>query len=576
MRVGRRAFVGTGLSAVALGLLARRGRGNPWLSASPDGVKGLLERSMPVERVGRFAPSVMVKGMPFAPGFSGDSFPDGVIPFHSGEAVFPGGVPPEPTEVVDVAIAGGGLSGLATAYLLRHRRPVVFEMQDRFGGVSRGEEWAGTRYSLGGAYFITPDKGTFLDEFYRELGLDKHYRLSEGDDPIEWNGGVLEEFFQGVGVPKGDVPAFLEYAAIVKHYAEKAYPDIPLDPKKDNAWILALDTISLKDDIAARMKSPMPTLLASAIQAYCFSSFDLSWDQVSAASGWNFIAAEEFGRWVLPGGNAWMAQALWERLADAYCRGDAKAGPTPERLRPGWRVVDVRSAAKGLIQVTSRGPQGQWRSLLARKVVMACSKHVCKYILHDLEAIDPERKQSMHAVATNPYLVANVLLEAPIERDFYDLFLLGDGALPLAQEGVAGNVPVVDALNGHYARVEPLDRSVLTLYWPLPYSTAMFGLIADTAWQDWASALVGQIERVLTVLEVPRSSVRQVRMTRWGHAMPLARTDFIAGGHPERLRAPFLDHVYFVNQDNWALPAVETCLLEAETFAAVIDEALKG
>jgi len=531
---------------------------------------------MPVERVGRFAPSVMVKGMPFAPGFTGDAFPDGVIPFHSGESVFPGGVPPEPTEVVDVAIAGGGLSGLSTAYLLRHRRPVVFELHDRFGGVSRGEEWAGTRYSLGGAYFITPDKGTFLDAFYRELGLDEHYRLSDGDDPVELNGEVLEQFFAGVGVPKGDVPAFLEYAAIVKYYAEESYPDIPLDPKKDNAWILALDTISLKDDLAARMKSPMPELLASAIQAYCFSSFDLSWDRLSAASGWNFIAAEEFGRWVLPGGNAWLVQTLWERLTGLYCRGDEKMGPTPERLRPGWRVVDVRPGEKGLVQVTSRGPGGALRSLLARTVVMACSKHICKYILHDLESVDPERMQSMHAVGTHPYLVANVLLDAPIERDFYDLFLLGDGSLPLSHERTTGNVPVVDALNGHFARVDPLDRSVLTLYWPLPYSTAMFGLIADTAWQDWAGALVAQIQRILDVFKVPASAVRQVRMTRWGHAMPLARADFIAGGHPDRLRAPYLGRVYFVNQDNWSLPAVETCLLEAQTFAAEIDAALKG
>ncbi len=37
----------------------------------------------------------------------------------------------------------------------------------------------------------------------------------------------------------------------------------------------------------------------------------------------------------------------------------------------------------------------------------------------------------------------------------------------------------------------------------------------------------------------------------------------IAQGVCDTLRRPFQDHVFCVNQDNWALPAVETCLLEA-------------
>jgi hypothetical protein len=32
--------------------------------------------------------------------------------------------------------------------------------------------------------------------------------------------------------------------------------------------------------------------------------------------------------------------------------------------------------------------------------------------------------------------------------------------------------------------------------------------------------------------------------------------------------------VYFVNQDNWALPAFETCVLEAQTYSAEIDASL--
>jgi hypothetical protein len=61
--------------------------------------------------------------------------------------------------------------------------------------------------------------------------------------------------------------------------------------------------------------------------------------------------------------------------------------------------------------------------------------------------------------------------------------------------------------------------------------------------------------------------VRRVRLTRWGHAQPIAAPSFIADGHAERVREPIDGVVYFVNQDNWALPAVETALLEAFEFA---------
>jgi hypothetical protein len=37
-------------------------------------------------------------------------------------------------------------------------------------------------------------------------------------------------------------------------------------------------------------------------------------------------------------------------------------------------------------------------------------------------------------------------------------------------------------------------------------------------------------------------------------------------GASERLRRPIADRSFFVNQDNWALPAVENCLLDAEFY----------
>jgi hypothetical protein len=111
---------------------------------------------------------------------------------------------------------------------------------------------------------------------------------------------------------------------------------------------------------------------------------------------------------------------------------------------------------------------------------------------------------------------------------------------------------------------------VLTLYWPLPWGEGPFTLVVENAWTDYANRLVPQIHTMLELLKVPASKVEQVRMTRWGHAMPIANIGFLAKGNPAKLRAPYQGRVYFANQDNWALPAFETALLEAKYVADLI------
>jgi len=565
----RRDFVRSGLSAFLLGLLHRSGR------AAPPRARSLPlpphEAARPFAEIPLHPDSVVVGGLPFAPGFTGDPHSALRMPFHHPENDFPGGEPPAPSEEVDVAIVGGGLSGLSTAYFLRHRRPVLFELRARFGGVSQGEIWGGEPYSFGGAYFIAPDEGSFLESFYRELGLDRVKRVSDGDAPMEIDGVIREGFWTGEGFPSDVQEAFRRYRRIVRHFAEVAYPDIPLDPGADNAWILELDRKSLREDLETRMGMPIPRILAKGIQSYCYSSLDAGWEQLSAASAWNFIAAEEFGRWVCPGGNVWVSDVLWQRLVDEYRTGEHD---DLDRLRAGTRAVDVRRADDGRIQVTSRLPDGSLRSLLARRVVMACSKHICRHVLHDLIHLDPQRRDAMIQVVTVPYLVANVLLTAPIESDAYDLFLLGHGPYPMDPDSLEANSRVCDVVRGDYARAEPRSRSVLTLYFPLPAQESMFRLLVDGGWEEFSSLLAPQIDAALALRGLSRAAVRQVRMSRFGHAMPTARIGFLADGIPRILRRPYLDHVYFVNQDNWALPAFETAVLEAKHFAGVIDASL--
>ncbi len=562
----RRSFIQSGLSAAALGLFGRRAWGRAPSGSGRNIPGGIPQgKSSPFNPIPLHPQSVMVEGLPFASWYTGDDFVEnGDIPFHGNEQCFAGGQPPLPTEDVELIVVGGGISGLSTAYLLRDYAPVVFELHDRFGGSAQGEYWAGTHYSLGNAYVITPDAGTFLEDLYRQLGLQRVVRVDEGDFEIELNGKILDDFFAAKGQPPEVAQAFLRYREVVLNMANVDYPDIPLPDGKDNQWILDLDKKTFRADIEQQMGMPVPDLLAAAVQAYCYSSFGAGWEEISAASGWNFLAAEEFGRWVFPGGNAWMAQQFWHRLTRP------NTGRRGAQLHGGSRVVDVRLMTGDKVLVTYLDSGGQCRSMSAKRVVMCCSKMIAKHIIHDLSALDEAKVAAMEALDYRAYVVVNVLLNAPIERDFYDIFLLGDGNFPMSEPEAQANSRVIDMLSGHFARGTKIPRSVLTLYWPLPFNFGRWTLLIEQGWQNYTQAVVPQVHAMLATLKVKPSAVRQVRMTRWGHAMPIARPGLIANGVTDALRRPIDDRIYFVNQDNWALPAVENCLLDAEIFTPEI------
>ena len=558
-----------GLAALGLGLSAQSFAASAasrtsFLPPPPGG------GANPVRHLPHNLNSTLVDGLPFEPWFTGDdwaSFED--IPFHQ---TYQGAIP-STNEEVEVAVVGGGLSGLTTAYLLRHKRPVLLELRQRFGGNAQGEKWRGTKYSMGSAYVITPDQGGFLHRFYRRLGLHHVKRESFPPDPMELNGVIEDQYWSGAGMSPAEQLAFTRYAEVVTFMAEEAYPEIPLpsDPKQA-AFVMELDQRNFREDLEQRMGMPLTPLLAAGVQSYFYSSFGAGMEEISAASGWNFVAAEEFGRWVFPGGNSYIAKKLWRKLRHVEQHGPSGQAPM---LRPDATVVDVRRDGDRF-KVTWLDSSGCPQALKAEFVVMACSKHIAKYILHDLQNRDLRKYDAMQSIETMAYVVGNVLLNQPVQRDFYDIFMIGDQSFPMTAAAFEANPRPVDVTDGNYALPPSTPRTALTFYWPLPWFTARFDLVLNDPFPRYAQAMAASTRHALGLLNVPESAVEQIRMTRWGHAMPLAKPNLIANGTTQELLRPFDKQVFFVNQDNWALPAVENSLLDARSVARQIKALLNA
>jgi hypothetical protein len=58
-------------------------------------------------------------------------------------------------------------------------------------------------------------------------------------------------------------------------------------------------------------------------------------------------------------------------------------------------------------------------------------------------------------------------------------------------------------------------------------------------------------------------AIQDLRMARWGHPIAVSRPGLVSNGVSDILSKPFRDRVFFVEQDNLPLPAIETALGEA-------------
>ena len=592
----RRAFLHTGLAAVGamLALPASRAAGAAsrlsslathsnlagWggtssafgdLSSSP--LYTPVPASAPILRLNGFGgagvgPIEHISGLPFSPVWYGDEFPSGGLPFH---------VPESPRqwatldEHVDVVVIGGGLSGLATARALMLGAPadangsatrggkdwVLFELRSRMGGVASGESWNRIPYSLGSAYFMVPDKGDAFDQLYTDLGVWDHARVDKGTGfQLEYQDAIIQDLCQGCS-PE-EQKALQAYQAAVQVFANRAYPNIPWANDRERAYAQQLDQQTFRGAVEQICGRSIPPLLHKSLQAYCYSSFGVGWDELSAAAGWNFIAAEEFGRIVLPGGNAGLATMLWNDLVRAPLRPNGRA-----RMRAGCMVTDIKLVPQG-VMLAWRDPTGRTHTMGARHVVYTGPKHVFRHMMQDISEIDPDKSDAMNSVFTVPYVVANVLLNTRVPRDFYDLFLVHDRAFPDSPEACQVDRRITDAVYGGFAVARShAEADVLTLYWPLPWHTSRFTVVQEAQWRDYATLGAPQIGRMLSVLGMAPHHVECVRLARWGHAMAYAPIGTYSGDLCPTLRRPVADRIWFASQDTWMLPAVETCLTEA-------------
>jgi len=477
-----------------------------------------------------------------------------------------GGIP-APTSRRRVVVIGGGISGLTSAFLLRDLDPLVLEQGPRLGGNSQGQSWRGIDYSIGAAYFCVPEDGDPMSRLLRTLSLDRSYVVAEQSDAAAINGRIRTGFWSGAATKNAAEAAQLtrlsRYLLSVYNEEQMPFPDACNRAESAKAAFRALDTVSLRDHLT-RLVGALTAPAAAAVEQYCWSAFAASAAEVSASAGLNFLAAEFGPIGVFPGGNSAIAEKLTEQL---------KATLSDNSLCVRSTAIDLTVNDGGSI-VSYVGPVGELHSVEAEVVVVACPKFVAARIINGME---PTRLEAIKQLEYRSYLVANVLLDGDITERLYDLYLLGDlGVTGRDPRGESQRRGATDVVCANYA-AGVKGSSVLTLYQALPYRGGRTELLAESSYATIRERFEAQIaNEIAPLLGFSDQAVRDVRITRWGHPIPVASKGFVADGYAERVQAPFRDRVFFVEQDNWALPGIETAVYEAAYWTPKLRQLAKG
>lgn len=459
---------------------------------------------------------------------------------------------------------------------------MILEQAERFGGNAKGESWSGIDYSIGAAYVDEPKPGTSMYRYYQDLNLSSHMAQREGSDPVEAKGKLYSDFWEGGAEPKdAKVYKKLEnfFASLVAG-KDHAFPSVPAESAAEMESVRYYDKWSLHQIVSKVLGGRIPPHLETMLEHYCWSTYAASSTELSAAAALNFLAHEAMPIRVGAGGNSKVAEILVARLLKEL---------SPQSLRPSSLAVQVDVQNNNRVRILYEDGQQKLREVSAKAVVMCCPKFVVGKIL---DGVEPTRLKAIKSLNYRSYMTANLLIDAPIEQVGYDIYMTGQAKTDVKNvEKSQRDFNATDFIVANFASPHP-NRTVLTFYRAFPYDGGRRELFYPSTqassrhpangadpqsqiYESFRKSFEEQIERqIVPLLKMNPKSVRDLRMARWGHALPVATTGIYRGDTIAQLRAPFRDRVFFVEQDNWACPALTTGATESALISPQVAKLL--
>ncbi|CAN5435683.1 FAD-dependent oxidoreductase [soil metagenome] len=435
------------------------------------------------------------------------------------------------TRTCDVVVIGGGLSGLATAHLLRSEgyHVALIENESRIGGSAVSEQIAGIPTSLGSVYFV--ERSQLLLDLMKTASVTDvvcptdGYMLNGTLHSNIWRDADIQRF----ATSEQDRSAMRRFRDDVLAMTDDQLPSYPLPKVLPPAWA-AYDAMSGADLVAPYNSQ----LLYNLLDSYSRSSMGAGIDTTNAYCLLNFYASEfdiadTVERFTFEGGMGGLTRGLAASMHDGVHTNEV--------------VIRVENTATG-VRVISVDASGAVVSTSAARAVMATQKFMAPFIIADVPSA---QRDAMRAMTYAPYATIHIHSSQPlVEASTIDTWYFPSSPL------------FSDVINPQAVSQGGNDGFVCSIYAPMPLN-ARVTLQDDAAFAAHVANVVHAF--LANVSETAAQSVGEIYAWAWGHSLVVP----IRGSHnglAQRASAP-IGNIHFANTDCDASPAVESAISSA-------------
>lgn len=441
----------------------------------------------------------------------------------------PSGTPAD-TREVDFVIAGGGMSGLATAYYLRNENFLLLEQYSELGGQSRGRSYRGLQYSFGPAYLGSREGlvGQALSDLSLAPAEIPHTAKNAWYRHKEWIPGINSS-------KQPDLHKDFD------KLLEQCRPIWKLMPAWGHGSPVTVPELEKLDSIpfSSLLKSYTPDF-QDLINRYCLSSLCGSSEVVSALAGTYMMQDLIASAYVLKGGNPALSRALTAAI-DKTGRGRTQANSF---------VWSIRQSG-GKLEVLYSTGDSTMHKVVCRKAIVTAPPMVAGRICQDLSDI---AKAFLLWQKYGSYLVANFCLR---KREFTGAYDNWAGIPFSFTDIILAETPYLQTHS-----YKPDMGSVMTVYQPYPPSSPGRALLLAGNRQEFADTLTSQLGKLV---EHFNNNFEEVVLTRWGHAMVVPVPSFFT--KLAKLQALDTEPILLAHNSTAGLPAAESAFAAARRAA---------
>ncbi len=476
---------------------------------------------------------------------------------------------PQRVEKTAVAIVGGGIAGLASAWACERaglRDFVVLELEDEAGGTARSGRNAVSAYPWGAHYVPVPaPDNRALVALLEEVGAVEAHDAAgrpvyaEGvlcRDPQErlfYRGEWYEGLYPRLAASPEDLRQLAAFEAEMRRWAAwrdargRAGFTLPRALGSDDERLRALDARSMDDWLRAQgFDSPR---LRFFVEYACRDDFGATLRQTSAWAAIHYFAAR-----LGPDSEEAAPFLTWPEGNGRLVRHLAQVA-TPERLRTGALVCDVLPHAQGVDVTWYDERAGEAVRLRAEHAVFALPRYLAGRLLAPWRAAPPA---FLGETVYGSWVVANLTLrERPAWRGF-----------PLAWDNVLYDSPSLGYVVATHQSGRDHGPTVLTHYaadLSEDVRAARQRLLA-TPWRAWADAILAELAPAHPDLH---EVVEQLDVMLWGHAMVRPRPGFCFSPALAACAQP-LGRVHFAHTDLAGMALFEEAFASGLRAAAAI------